>query len=148
MPDPPKGRPEPPKPLEGDALDEWNRMLDRLERSGTLSVVDDGALYQHCRLFAETEALTEKQSEVGESIKILEENLGGLQGADLVQCFQEISKMRQLEAGYDTKIRQGRMALRQYFVEFGLTPSARSRVKLPAAPPKGKLDQFRESKRA
>jgi hypothetical protein len=32
-------------------------------------------------------------------------------------------------------LRQGHMAIRQYLVEFGMTPSARTRVKLPPAAP-------------
>lgn len=130
-PEPPKGTPTRPKPLTGDAADEWDRMIDRLSVTGTLSPVDDGALYQYCRLFAETEQLAVDQTETSVSIDIVEENLRDMTGSDLVAAFQEITKLRQLEAGYSTKIRQGRMAIRQYLVEFGLTPSARSRVKVP-----------------
>lgn len=135
-PEPPKGIPDPPKPLDGDALAEWDRMVARLTESGTLARVDDAVLYQYCRLFSETEALAVSQLETAASIDILEENLHGLEGAEIVQCFQEITKLRQLEAGYSTKIRQGRMALRTYLVELGQTPASRSRVKIakPDAP--------------
>lgn len=128
-PEPETGTPVSPKVLEGDALEEWGRMLHRLTSSKTLSVVDDGALYQYCRLFAETDGIAVSQMETASTIDLLEENLHGLEGAELVQCVQEISKMRQLEARYTTQIRQGRMALRTYLVEFGLTPAARSRVR-------------------
>ena len=47
--------------------------------------------------------------------------------ATLVQCFQEITKLRQLEARYATQIRQGRMAQRQYLIELCLTPASRAR---------------------
>jgi P27 family predicted phage terminase small subunit len=127
----PVGQPASPKALEGDALEEWDRMVERLTQVGTVSRVDDAALYQYCRLFAETEALAVSQLETMASIDIVEENLHGLKGAELVQCFQEITKLRQLEARYGTQIRQGRMALRQYLVEFGMTPSSRTRVRLP-----------------
>lgn len=129
-PEPPSGKPEPPKVLEGDALEEWNRMVGRLEVSRTLTKVDDAVLYQYCRLFAETEALAVSQLETASSIDIMEENLSGLEGSELVQAFQEITKLRQLESRYGTQIRQGRMALRTYLVEFGMTPAARSRVKV------------------
>jgi hypothetical protein len=105
-------------------------MVSRLSVSQTLTLVDDAALYQCCRLFAETEALAETQAETGESVARLEENLAGLEGADLVACFQEITKLRQLESRYVSLIRQGRMAMRIYLVEFGLTPAARSRVRV------------------
>lgn len=134
-PEPPKGRPEPPVVLADEPQAEWDRMIGRLELMGVLSVVDDAVLYQYCRLFAETEAIAVSQAETAASIKIVEENLAGLKKEELVAVFQEITKLRQLEARYTTQVRQGRMALRQYLVEFGLTPSARSRVKLPPAKP-------------
>ena len=130
-PEAPKGRPEPPKPLTGDALAEWDRMIGRLEQLGTLTVVDDAALYQYALLFAETEGLALNQIETAASIDIMEENLHGLKKEELIQAFQEITKLRALEARYSTQIRQGRMAVRQYLVEFGMTPSARTRVKVP-----------------
>lgn len=134
-PEPPKGRPEPPKPLDDEAQAEWDRMIVRLELMGVLTVVDDAVLYQHCRLFAETEAIAVSQAETAASIKIVEENLAGLKKEELVAVFQEITKLRQIEARYTTQVRQGRMAQRQYLAEFGLTLSARSRVKLPPAKP-------------
>lgn len=138
VPESPGGVPESPKKLSGDAAKEWDRMIGRLQAMGSLSRVDDAALYQYCRLFAETEELFVTKGETAASIDILEENIGDLHDADLVAAFQEITKLRMLEARYGVQIRQGRMSIRQYLVEFGLTPSARSRVKLPAA--KAKVD--------
>lgn len=135
-PDPERGAPEPPKPIEGEVRAEWDRMLVRLKDMGTLSVVDGAALYQYCSLFAETEALAVSKLETAASIDLLEENLRGIDKDDLVACFHEITKLRQLESRYGVQIRQGRMAIRSYLVEFGLTPAARSRVKIakPDAP--------------
>lgn len=113
-------------------------MICRLTQLGSLSKVDDAVLYQYCRMFAETEGIAVAQAETAATVKILQENLDGLSEltfADLMAAAQEITKLRKLEAGYITKVRQGRMALRTYLVEFGLTPAARSRVKLPAAKP-------------
>lgn len=134
--EPPKGRPSQPKPLEGDGLLEWHRMLDRLEVCGTLAIVDDAAVFQYARLFDETERAALDKDEAAAAVKILEENIGSMTGSDLVACFQEISKMRRLVGHYTTQIRQGRMAIRQYLVEFGMTPSARSRVKSNPGPSK------------
>jgi hypothetical protein len=83
-------------------------------------------------LFAETESIAITKLETESSIDRLEENLAGLEGGELVACFQEITKLRQLEARYINQVRQGRMALRIFLVEFGLTPAARSRVKVNA----------------
>lgn len=135
-PEPPSGMPSPPKALDGEAVEEWARMVERLAKSKTLSDVDAGALYQYCRMFAETEALAVKQLEVGGAITILEESLPDFKGPELIAAFQELTKMRRLESQYTTQIRQGRMGLRVYLTEFGLTPASRGRVKLP----KGKSD--------
>ena len=129
-PDPPRGRPEPPEPLEGMAAREWNRMCDRLAHDGVLSLVDDAVMYEYCRLFAETEDIVRVKAETAASIVRLEEHLAGLEGGDLVQCYQEIVKLRTLEARYIGQVRQGRLALRSYLVEFGLTPASRGRVRV------------------
>lgn len=137
-PDAPKGVPDPPKPLEGDALEEWNRMIVRLTKLGTLSTVDDAILYQYCQLFGETEGIAVAQAETAATAKILQENFDGhedLTFEDLLAAAQEITKLRKLEAGYISKVRQNRMSLRMLLTDFGLTPSSRNRVKLPAAKP-------------
>lgn len=144
-PDPPKGHPNPPIALEGLALDAWDRACSLLQAENRLTVNDGEVIYQYAQLFAETEARVQKQLNAAASAQVLEDNLAGLKGAELVQCFQEIAKVRQLESGYDNKIRQDRMALRQMLVELGLTPAARSRVKLPAKPQKSKIEQFMEA---
>lgn len=135
-PEAPQGVPDPPKPLEGDALDEWNRTITRLTLLGTLSRVDDAVIFQYCRLFADTEAIAIKQLEVGGSIQILEDSLGDFEKEDLLAAFQELTKLRRLEGQYTSQIRQWRMGQRVYLVELGLTPAARTRVKLPTGKPK------------
>ena len=145
-PEPPRGTPEPMVALEGLALEEWERMVDRLAQTGALSKVDDASIFQYARLFAETEDLARQKEEAAASVDILEENIGGLKGPDLVAAFQEISKMRRLVANYSAQVRSGRMAIRQYLVEFGMTPAARTRVKLPPSKPKSKAQAFREAK--
>jgi P27 family predicted phage terminase small subunit len=141
-PDPVSGIPVSPKKLTGDAAAEWDRMLQRLTESKILSGVDAGALYQYCRLFAETEACADRLDEASASINLLEESLGDFKGAELIAAFQEMTKMRQLEAGYINKIRQGRMGQRVWLVEFGLTPASRGRVKLPETPEDDPFDEF------
>jgi P27 family predicted phage terminase small subunit len=134
-PDPPKGAPKQPKSLKGDALAEWKRMVRRLEDSGTLSNVDDAALFQYVSLFAETEAVSRRQESTDALIAKMDAAIGGTEecpgpsGGDLVVAIQAIVKLKQLDASYIVQLRQGRMAIRQYLVEFGMTPAARSRVK-------------------
>lgn len=134
-PDAPKGIPVPPKQLNAEAQAEWDRMIARLTSSGALSIVDDGALYLHCQLFAETEGIHVAQRETAKSIRTLQENFDKLKPEDVttaqrIEFAGVMARMRKLEASYNTKVRQGRMALRIMLAEFGLTPAARGRVKL------------------
>jgi P27 family predicted phage terminase small subunit len=140
-PEPPPGRPAAPPVALGEVEQgEWERMLVRLEQSQSLSVVDDGAIYQYCRLYGETEAIADQQDEAKAGLRVLEENLDvkpenpeeRLSPADIVQLFGQIVMLRKLISKCTDQLRQGRMALRQYLVEFGLTPASRGRVKLPA----------------
>jgi hypothetical protein len=110
-------------------------MVKRLEDSGTLSCVDDAALFQYVSLFAETETIASRQEHNDALIDKLEDaitgtdNSPGLTEGELAQAIQQIVKLKQLDASYIGQLRQGRMAIRQYLVEFGMTPAARSRVK-------------------
>lgn len=145
-PEPPKGVPEPPQPLIGEAKAEWTRMVSRLETNGTLSIVDDAALYQYVELHAETEAVKTAQKELKKLSADLKRTVKRLEGADLVEAIGNIVDLQKIMAKQTQQLRQGHMALRQYLVEFGMTPAARSRVKLPASPTKSRVDQFRAAK--
>lgn len=145
-PSPPVGVPVSPKVLTGDALAEWDRMITRLQLSRTMSKVDDGMLYQHCRLFAETEQLVEEKAEAREAVDTLLDSQGDIGKDDLLAFFQEVGKMTKLAASYDSKLRSNRMALRVSYVEFGLTPASRGRVKVAEKP--DALDPFAEFDRA
>ena len=140
--DPPQGEPPKPEGLTGEASAEWDRMIADLAASKSLSVTDGRVLYQHCQNFADTEQLALRQAETGASVEILEENLSGLEGSELVQAFQEITKLRQLESRYVNQIRQGRLAVLRFLVECGNTPASRSRVKIPEKP--AEVDPFDE----
>lgn len=146
-PDPPKGRPTPPTSLAGDARAEWQRMVKRLEDTKTLSTVDDAALYQYSCLFAETEEITAAHRTNARLLEKLEQALERVRDEDQVaQVATAIADIRKLDAKHVQQLRQSRMALRQFLVEFGMTPAARSRVKemAPAAgdQPVSKLAQL------
>src|SRR5687768_3938347 len=89
-PEPPIGAPKPPKPLSGDAKAEWNRMVHRLTTTRTLSLVDDGMLYEHCRLFAETEDLTASYWRLRKASSQMLKAIKGLEGGDLVKALSEV----------------------------------------------------------
>lgn len=130
--DPPAGRPRTPSWLAGYALVEWDRMVVRLDAAKVLSKVDDAVLYQYCCLFAETEAIAAARTKNDALIatvtaavaRATRQELG-----DVARAVKQILPLKKLELKYATQLRQGRMALRQYLVEFGMTPAARSRVK-------------------
>jgi P27 family predicted phage terminase small subunit len=131
-PEPSQGQPDRPDGLTQAEQDEWERMMWRLSDMRTLYKVDMAAVYQYCRLYGETERVAEQQAEAKASVEILEANIGDVTGSDLVQVFGQIVILRKLIAKATDQLRQGRMAIRQYLGEFGLTPASRGRIKLPA----------------
>lgn len=144
-PDPPKGDPVPPRELSAVGQAEWAGMVESLRLSRTLSPVDGHALYQYCCLVAEAEELVAEKAEARAAVNTLLASQGDVEKEDLLAFFQELGKMTKLASSYDGKITSKRSTIRQYLVEFGLTPAARSRVKIPAEKPKGKLEQFRQA---
>lgn len=153
-PDPPAGRPARPSGLRGRALAEWNRMIDRLEAAKTLSTVDDAALYQYCCLFAETEGIQASRRQTAALVTRLVATIDRLVAVaadhdpkaaiiDAAAAIAQIVKLKQLDVKHTTQLRQGHMAVRQYLVEFGMTPAARSRVKVPDTPaPVDPMEEF------
>ena len=154
-PEPPKGTPDPPEPLAGVAKAEWQRMVERLQQTRALSVVDDAVVFQYAKLFAEVaeteddkRRLRQEHAETRKLSLALKKAATKLEGQDLTDCVREIVKLRAVMADLlgliarsNQQLRQGRMAIRMYLVECGLTPSARTRVKLPTPEkPKSKLE--------
>jgi P27 family predicted phage terminase small subunit len=122
-PEAPKGHPIPPNELKGEALAEWRRMVTRLELMKTLSVVDDAVLARYCQLHARADRLERQVAALPSAFYV--DHLGN------EKVHPAFSQLR----SYD-------QAIRGYLVEFGMTPAARSRVRLPpAADP---VDPFKE----
>jgi phage terminase small subunit len=132
-PAPPSGQPDKPETLTGEAAAEWDRMVRRLEVMQTLSVVDDAALEQYCLLYAETDRLRSEDARLTRLRRSLMRAVTTLAGADRVAAVSNIVALEQLRARTLGQLRQGHMAIRQYLVEFGMTPSARTRVTALAA---------------
>lgn len=141
-PEPPDGIPTPPKKLAGDTKEEWGRMLERLSSSKTLSTVDGGALYQYSCLFGETEKIAQRMEHNDSLIDGIEDRLHELHDGDYVSAIQQLTELKKLESRYINQIRQGRMALRAYLVEFGLTPASRGRVKIADKPQTDPFSEF------
>jgi P27 family predicted phage terminase small subunit len=132
-PDPPAGIPEPPGKLSKVARAEWDRMVGRLTTNKALTVVDDAVLYQYACLFAEVEEQKGATAQLRKLSTDLKVQSAKLDGELLVEAIGRIVTLQHLITRNVTQLRQGHMALRQYLVEFGMTPSARTRVKAVAS---------------
>jgi P27 family predicted phage terminase small subunit len=107
-PEPPAGVPEPPGALSGESKAEWDRMIVRLTAAGTLSSVDAPLLWNYCQLWADGCPL---QADANQ----------------LTQTWYSAGSEPKLHPVF-AALKQYRLALRVYLVEFGLTPLARNRV--------------------
>jgi len=145
VPAPPAGKPEPRIALAGLAKAEWARITKELEDAGALAMTDGPRLYEYVNLFAEVEAIKTQSATTQMLIGKAKKALKGLNGLELLQAVEQIVKLQQLAVRQTTQLRQGRMALRQYINDFGLTPVARH-GKAQAGNPKNRVDQFRASK--
>lgn len=142
-PEPTAGRPEAPAELDKTAQDEWDRMMWAFEDMGMLHKVDVVAVEQYCKLYAETEAVAEQQVTMRGSLRVLEENVPDVKEMtppDRLAFFANIVALEKLVSKCTDQLRAGRMAIRQYLVEFGLTPASRGRIKLP--PKAEEKDEF------
>jgi len=109
-------------------------MVLRLEAAQTLSIVDDAALYQYVCLFEETEGLRSSRLTNARLLATLEAALERVQHEDQIAAVAgAIATLQKIDAKAVQQLRQGHSAIRQYLVEFGMTPAARTRVH-PAAP--------------
>lgn len=141
--DPPKGVPEPPKRLTGDARAEWDRMVGRLEKTRALSIVDDSALFQYAELFGETEQLKRDAAQTRRIRDKLLRLATKLNGEALVDAMDKIVKLSKMVDNAAVKLRMQRMSLRTYLIEFGMTPASRTRVKVSKDASSGKTEQHK-----
>jgi P27 family predicted phage terminase small subunit len=125
------GAPAVPSSLKGEALAEWNRMIVRLEASKTLTSVDDGVLANYCRLHADAERLQA-------AVDALPSPFFSKVSVDGAGVEHREPKVH---PGF-AQLRSYRQALRQFLVEFGLTPAARSRVKVADVGERDELGEF------
>src|SRR6185295_1946123 len=109
----------------------------------------DAVLYQYVCLYAETEGIRTDRAALtklsADLMRVVEKKL---RGEALVGAVTEIVKLQILRSKQLVQLRQGHMALRQYLVEFGMTPAARTRVdQQPEAEPESPLDRFTKPRR-
>jgi phage terminase small subunit len=143
----PTGTPPRPRTLTSAGRAEWTRMVARLDLAGTLSTLDDAPLYQYCCLFAETEGIRADRVALKTLSAKLMIAIQRLKGEALVEAASEVVKLQFVLAKQTAQLRQGHMALRQYLVEFGMTPAARSRVTpTDESTPVNPLDRFTKAR--
>jgi len=107
-PEPTAGRPDP-GDLEGEALEEWERLVVELEDMGVLTVADRGILTVAAESWAEWKAAARMVRELGHAVPTME---GG------VKSNPAVSAGNQARARYQSALQ-----------ELGLTPATRSKVR-------------------
>lgn len=107
-PAPEPGHLDPPTWLNPLAVEEWKRLAPVLHRLGLLTEIDGQALAGYCQTWARWREAEEKIREFGMVIK-------GRGGFPIISPFVAVANraMNQMKA---------------FLIEFGMTPSARSRV--------------------
>jgi P27 family predicted phage terminase small subunit len=107
--------PEPPEVIQGTALAEWHRITPLLHGAGLLTVIDGPALAAYCQSYA---TWVEAQEEIRRSGTVIR----SLHNQPMVSPYVKVANV----------------AWQQWtrmLTEFGMSPSSRSRVKVPDAPP-------------
>lgn len=110
----PAGIPEPPKHLKGKGKKEWQRILPELYRAGLVTKIDGAALAAYCDCFALWDEASIEIKKNGILTK-------GENGEPTINPAVKVSN-----AAMDR--------MRKFLVEFGMTPSSRSRVKTAGKP--------------
>lgn len=121
----------------------WNDLMTDLERQGSVTQADGKVAYQYAKLFCETERVAKQQSKASAALRRLErapKSDEPLSVEVLVARAELTVALHKTVAKCTDQLRQGRMAIRQFLVEFGLTPASRGRIKLP--PKAEEKDEF------
>jgi P27 family predicted phage terminase small subunit len=126
-PEAPAGIPDCPDYLDDEARDEWQRTGEVLRDMGLLSLADRTALAAYCTAYSrwvQAEAAVKKYGTIVKSP----------------------DKGFPMKSPYLTIADQAMESMRKFMVEFGLTPSSRSRIKVPDAGQEGdEFDAFMEA---
>ena len=120
----PTGTPDRPEWLDDQAKAAWDELAPLLEAMGVLTRIDGNALARYCRLWSRWRKMEAFIEEKGEMYPLRTEDGG-------VKCFQQWPQV-----AIANKLAQQLTRLEQ---EFGLTPSARTRIHIDRS---GELDEF------
>lgn len=124
---PNQGQPECPDWLDEEAKAEWERVVPELEQMGLLSPADRAALAAYCTAWSRWKQAEEMVRKFGTIVKSPEKGFP-------------------MKSPYLTVADQALETMRKLMVEFGLTPSSRSRIKVPNTGGAGdEFDQYLEA---
>src|SRR5262245_24790030 len=115
--------PEPAEELNDEGLKAWRRLVPILGPSGLATPADYQGLTVHCQLWSRWVEINRRLNREG--AVILRKGIPELH--PLVKQSESLAQQ-----------------LRQYLIEFGLTPGSRTRIKVDVPKPKSKVDSFRE----
>lgn len=102
---------EPPNHLSERAKEAWHRIVEHYSHTKVIQITDEIALEQLCETYADVRTLQEEITIVG--MNIISTNRAGVQNIKRNPAVATLAAARK--------------DLRQWLVEFGLTPSSRSK---------------------
>jgi P27 family predicted phage terminase small subunit len=129
---PPPGDPGCPPYLDEIGRGEWNRIVPELEKLGVLSVVDRATLEGYCSNYS----LARQYQKIAEDKPIVSTPVY-TKGGEL----EHIEKPNPAAS----EARKHWALVKQFAAEFGLTPSARTRVGKPAGDGRGAADDSKDA---
>src|ERR1035441_496155 len=116
----PSGHASCPKRLDKEAKKEWRRVCRQLETMGLLTSVDRNSLAAYCICWSHAVKAEEDVGKLGHTIVISRIDSKGVRHVVGVKKNPALSVVTDMLA-----------LMRQYAVEFGMTPSSRSRIEAP-----------------
>lgn len=125
-PTPMPGGPECPEWLDDEAKIEWQRICAELQGMGILSTADRAALAMYCTAWSRWKMAEEQVRKFGPIVKSPEKGFP-------------------MKSPYLTIADQAMETMRKLMVEFGLTPSSRSRIRRPDDNAVDELNAFLET---
>lgn len=118
-PQPDPGAPDPPEWLEGEGLAVWDELAPQLEEMGVFTKVDGLAFARYCVLWAQWVKAIMFIQQHGTTYPLKD-------GNGKIKCFAQFPEVAVMN--------KTSMTLSRLEAEFGLTPSARTRISVTVAP--------------
>lgn len=112
-PQPKKGAPKCPAHLDTKAKTAWKKLCERLDEMGVLTLADEYALEVLVSIYARIRDLQRAVKNYGSTTY----TTISTQGETVVKAYPEVSQLEKAESLF-----------RSYLTEFGLTPSARTKI--------------------